>query len=185
MLMTKERNKKGQFVKGGEPWNIGKTGIAIGTRKGTKFSDEHRRNLSLAHKGQKAWNKGIGKTHICERCLNQFYKVGHTRNYRYCSNKCQGLAMRGSNHFAWRGGIAGDREKAMHRREYKLWRKAVYERDKFTCMNCGQRGGRLNADHIKPWALYPDLRYSIKNGKTLCIDCHRQTSTYGGRTRVK
>ena len=33
--------------------------------------------------------------------------------------------------------------------EYKLWRLSVLERDDFTCQECKERGGRLNAHHIK------------------------------------
>ena len=58
-------------------------------------------------------------------------------------------------------------------KEYKLWREAVYQRDNFTCQACGQKGGELNAHHIKAYALYPDLRTSIENGVTLCKDCHK------------
>jgi hypothetical protein len=57
--------------------------------------------------------------------------------------------------------------------EYVAWRKAVYERDKHTCQKCGERGGRLNAHHIKPYAIYVDLRYSVPNGITLCESCHK------------
>lgn len=65
--------------------------------------------------------------------------------------------------------------------EGNRWRKAVYERDNYTCQLCGVRGGRLNADHIKPYALYPDLRLRLSNGRTLCVPCHKTTNTYGGR----
>lgn len=57
--------------------------------------------------------------------------------------------------------------------EYKAWRKAVYERDTYTCQKCGEKGGRLNAHHIKPYAFYMELRYSVPNGITLCEKCHR------------
>lgn len=57
--------------------------------------------------------------------------------------------------------------------EYKEWRKKVYERDSYTCKYCGAKGVRLNAHHIKPYAIYINLRYSVPNGITLCEECHK------------
>lgn len=57
--------------------------------------------------------------------------------------------------------------------EYAQWRTRVFERDDFVCQNCGKRGGRLNAHHIKGFAKYPDLRTDLDNGITLCEECHR------------
>src|SRR3989304_1550222 len=66
-------------------------------------------------------------------------------------------------------------------KEYKLWRTAVFERDGYTCIWCGRKkevAGKLNADHIKPFAYYPELRFAIDNGRTLCVGCHKTTDTY-------
>ena len=62
---------------------------------------------------------------------------------------------------------------------YKLWREAVFTRDEYTCQFCGKIGGDMQADHIKPFALFPELRFDTDNGRTLCKPCHRKTPTYG------
>lgn len=84
----------------------------------------------------------------------------------------------GAKNPAWKGGVTPIHYKIRNSVEYALWRTAVFTRDKFTCVWCGQRGGRLNADHIKPFALFPELRLAIDNGRTLCEPCHRKTDTY-------
>lgn len=57
--------------------------------------------------------------------------------------------------------------------EYKAWRASVFERDRFKCQICGRVGGVLNAHHIKEFSKYPELRYEVNNGITLCEDCHK------------
>ena len=58
--------------------------------------------------------------------------------------------------------------------KYYYWRKSVFERDKYTCRLCGTVGAFLNAHHIKPWVSFPELRYELFNGMTLCAyPCHR------------
>lgn len=81
---------------------------------------------------------------------------------------------------------------------YKTWRKAVFIRDKYKCVKCGQVRGWLEADHypiplstiirefrIKtvPDALQCLLLWDIDNGRTLCHDCHSMTPTYGKSTK--
>lgn len=55
--------------------------------------------------------------------------------------------------------------------EASAWRVQVFERDNYTCRDCGARG-RLHAHHIESWAMAPALRLDIANGLTLCPDCH-------------
>ena len=92
-------------------------------------------------------------------------------------------SIRGNNHWNWQGGITSEQKRRRNALEYKLWREAVFKRDNYTCVLCGETKKYLNADHIKPFALYPELRLSLDNGRTLCITCHEQTDTYKGRTR--
>lgn len=88
---------------------------------------------------------------------------------------------RGKDHWNYKNG--GDKDRRMSDPFYRDWRQTVFTRDNFTCQFCGSVGGELNADHIKPWAIYTDLRYDVDNGRTLCVPCHRITDTYGGKTR--
>ena len=56
--------------------------------------------------------------------------------------------------------------------EYKQWRREIFQRDNYTCQGCDQRGDDLQVDHIKPWKDYPELRFDMNNGQTLCKECH-------------
>ena len=55
----------------------------------------------------------------------------------------------------------------------EIWTKSVKARDDYTCQDCGkrQRCG-LHAHHIKAKADRPELKLYVKNGVTLCRDCH-------------
>jgi len=78
---------------------------------------------------------------------------------------------------SWKGGITSENHKIRSSFEMKLWRKQVFTRDNFTCQACGQIGGELRADHELPFALYPDLRFEVLNGRTLCDPCHKKIPT--------
>jgi hypothetical protein len=134
--------------------------------KGKKLSEETKRKISLSNIGgnRTTFRKGsqIGK--------ETRFKKGDIR-------------IIGKNNNFWKGGITPLNTKIRNSIEYKLWRIAVFERDNYTCIWCGQHGGVLHADHIKPFALYPELRLAIDNGRTLCIECHKTTDTYLNKRR--
>ncbi len=147
------------FKKGQTPWN-----------KGKSWPKEMKDNWSKMRKG-----KQIGKD-------NPFYGKNHTDE----DKKKMSLGQirrnyKGKNHWAWKGGVTPINEKIRRSVEYRLWRSAVFIRDNFTCVWCKVRGGNLHADHIKPFVFYPELRFALDNGRTLCKSCHLKTDTWGNR----
>lgn len=90
----------------------------------------------------------------------------------------------GEKSHLWRGGITPINRAIRSSLEMKQWRKAVFERDNYTCVFCGDKAsGKLQADHIMPFALFERVRFDLLNGRTLCEDCHRKTETYGEKTK--
>lgn len=98
---------------------------------------------------------------------------------KHCSIKCRGMARRGENHHNWKGGITPQNHLWRTSPEYEKWRKEVLARDNYTCQDCGDRSykGRgqrvvLHIHHIFNFADFPEHRYEIWNGTTLCRKCH-------------
>lgn len=118
---------------------------------------------------------------------------GKTRSLQDRINKSISAKKRvseGRHHF-YKGGISTDWVATRNSFEYREWHRKVLEKDHFSCVICGIKGGwhalthsrvELHADHIKPKAIYPELLLSIDNGRTLCKECHIKTDTWGGRT---
>ena len=94
-------------------------------------------------------------------------------------------AQKGEKGNNWQGGIYPEIDAERRRADYKQWREDVFERDDYTCTNCNVRGGELNADHIKSYALHPELRTNLDNGRTLCVTCHKKTESYAKNTRYQ
>ena len=126
----------------------------------------HNKNKGRFKKDIASWNKGLkgyGKDVI--RTKEWKEKIGKANSGIHNGN--------------WRGGTSELNNRIRRRAKYKNWRKTIFERDNYTCQFCGKRGGKLEVDHIKPFALFKRLRYKMENGRTLCVKCHKTTETYG------
>ena len=71
-----------------------------------------------------------------------------------------------------RSKLKTDRQK-MYDTQYKYWMLEVKKRDLWKCkINNSDCKGRLESHHILSWKDFPELRYDINNGITLCHAHH-------------
>ncbi len=163
--------------KGHIPWNKGKKGLQVSWNKGGKapWAD-----TSGLEKGR-GWNKG--KKHKPET-IEKMKEARRNSTFVYPSGeKHWAWGRTGSRNPNWRGGSTPKGALIRGSREYKLWRIAVFERDGYACIWCGSLE-KLNADHIKSFAHFPELRFAIDNGRTLCRPCHETTDTFGAKKNI-
>lgn len=67
--------------------------------------------------------------------------------------------------------------------QYRQWRDQVVKRDEYRCIWCKSKYN-LEAHHLYSFAGFPELRFDIKNGITLCHSCHLQTPNYGSKEKA-
>jgi len=168
--MNEEHKNKIRFA------HIGKLSGMLGKH----HSQETKDRMSLSKigntngfkKGATPWNKGkeIWKNKEHPRgTLGRKFSEEHKRKI--------GDSHRGEKSYLWKGGITSINLQIRQSQEMKQWRKAVFERDDYTCVWCKDRNGEgksvfFHADHIKMFAYYPELHFDIDNGQTLCSSCH-------------
>ncbi len=154
-----------------------------------KIDDSTREKQSAAKKGVTPWNKGIAmwadREHPRGTLGMKFDKApatDETKRKLSLSHKGKKYPSHsGSNHWNWRGGISSENDRIRNSPEYKDWRLSVFKRDNYTCQECGRRGCEIHADHIVPFSIDESKRFDIDNGRTLCVECHRKTDTYGSK----
>jgi len=150
--------------------------------RGRKQSKEHiaKRISNMKANGWVPWNTGktLSEEHK-EKCriasINNKYALGlkHTvGTRRHLSEK-----LKGENGPNWRGGINEINDTIRKSVEYKIWREQVFERDDYACRPCGVKSEKGNyvyieAHHILPFSEFPELRFDVNNGETLCSICH-------------
>ena len=103
------------------------------------------------------------------------------------SEKCRDCGhTRGENHPMWKGGITPFNHLIRNSTPSKIWNINVKTRDNFKCKIANKDcSGKLEAHHILSFAKFPELRFDINNGITLCRFHHplkeseaRQKSPY-------
>ena len=93
------------------------------------------------------------------------------RAQKFCTKACAdkgGFRREGKEHPLYR-----ENSRRRNRRgKHGAWARAVIARDKATCQKCGATDVELHAHHIKSFQGFPELRWEVSNGLTLCHTCH-------------
>lgn len=123
---------------------------------------------------------------------NPFYGKQHSDQTKDKISTALEGKFRGEKGSNWQGGKTKLNFRIRQTGKYKRWQREVLQRDDFTCQICAKRGGPLHVDHIKPFStivlenkitsleeadLCQEL-YTLDNGRTLCVPCHKSTDTY-------
>ncbi len=203
------RDKKGRFIKGSHVKTEFKKGM-ISWNKGISPSEDTKLKISKSLEGENSPLYGISliKEHRNKiskskkgksTSLKTQFKEGHTVSKELRlkiskANKGKKLSeehmkkLRGKNNWNWKGGLSSFIKQIRNCFKYRQWRSDVYTRDNFTCQECIEIGGKLNAHHIKSFpsllqyyeittleeALGCEELWNINNGNTLCKECHRK-----------
>ncbi len=149
-------------MRGGNiPWN-----------KGKKLNQEQKAKMNMSGLDLgRAWNKGISMP-------KEFIEKMRYGLQKWCEEQ---------GHYPnWKGGISYGHKTGYYSSQYKHWRKRVFERDNYTCQDCGdEKMIYLTAHHIKSFAEYPKLRFIVSNGISLCENCHCKIDKYRARFMKK
>lgn len=180
---------KGVYKRIKSPWNKGK-------KNAQRCSDETRKKMRDNNLGKN--NPFYGKHHTEE--TKKINSIKHKKenlsektilkmssSKKGKSSKLKGIpGPRGKNSYHWKGGITDLSFQIRNSDKYSRWRTSIFERDSYTCQECGQMGGKLNAHHKKKFAailhdnniqtfetafLCNEL-WNFDNGITLCKICH-------------
>lgn len=162
------------FDKGHKPWNKGlKTGLVPRSafKKGYQPSQEtlaKRRTTRAGYRHTEETKRKIGEAHLGKKYPYKKRVEGIKRSFAKRPKASR------ENHYRW----IADRAmlvKKENRYDYAYieWLTQVRARDGRKCRIANDScGGMLEVHHILSWAEYPELRYEVNNGITLCHAHH-------------
>lgn len=97
----------------------------------------------------------------CDECGEEIERIpAKVSDTNFCSRECKHEYFNDPETDFWQSN------------DWKDWRDSVFERDNYTCQDCGTEGGDLNAHHVERRYESPDMETDVDNGVTLCVECH-------------
>lgn len=123
-------------------------------------------------KGDTTGPKAIRIKLKCPSCQKEF-EVRPLDSWRKsCSRECASKILKAKNAKNLGPFKTTATKRFYSSAEWKELRQQAFERDNFTCVDCGRNPVYLEANHIKPRSSYPELKLELSNIETLCKPCH-------------
>lgn len=164
-------------------------------KKGFRHSEETKQKIRLARLGRKhteETKKKISKTE-CGKFVSveTKQKISMIRlGWKHSNETKRKLSkmFSGERSSFWRGGVSNRNKRIKRSLKFRLWREEVFKRDNYACQFCGNKSSKdnkvyLHPHHIKSFSDYPNLRFRVSNGITLCERCHKLTKNFGARIK--
>lgn len=131
------------------------------TRRGWQPSEETRMKMSISAKQRIAEGRGGG-----------FRKGYQPSPETLAKMRANHADVNGERNPGWRGGTSQNYHPLTRTVEWRQWARMVRLRDDYTCRTCGLRKTRMDAHHLVSAMDFPERRFDLENGITLCQSCH-------------
>lgn len=147
-------------------------------QKGKQLSKEHKQNMKDNHWSR---NGGVspfkGQTHkkstiqiLRNKTINQL--SSYSDEEKHLIRMKDSCTKRGIPIEEFNGFSAPEGTRIRQSAEGKAWTYDILAKANFTCIKCGERGGKLHAHHLNGFNSFPEQRFDLNNGACLCESCH-------------
>lgn len=167
---TKEKMRQAKLKNPTRYWEGKKMSVALCEKisKGRKGVTPNR-DYTVPDERKKKISETLKKKHASGELISPLRTLGL-------------IGRTGKDAMNWQGGKTLIGQNIRRSDKYRRFRYGVLARDGYKCVECGSEEN-LQVDHIKPFSLFPELRFSYDNARTLCKPCHLLTDTWGARTK--
>lgn len=126
------------------------------------------------------------KLYSCDICGEEYERLECTaaKKHNFCSKDCRRKGIKFWMNGELNHSYIENREDLSDIRqsiEGKSWILKVFKRDDYRCTVCKEHG-KIQAHHLKSFTRFPEFRFDLNNGATMCEECHKEFhSLYGIR----
>jgi 5-methylcytosine-specific restriction endonuclease McrA len=168
--LSKEHKRKISEALKGNTINLGRT---FSEERKRRHSEALKRSAKEGRSHTEAWKAKIREA-WAKKWANKQYKTRPIKGRKWSVERRAEWSERkkGAGNQNWKDGATKKSKLVRATWQYREWSKAVKQRDG-ECLRCGATT-KLHAHHIHQFIRYPEKRFELSNGMTLCKSCHHK-----------